>query len=400
MTFAPVTVLMANLLDLGRSQQCDQLAQEAAERRAAADWTASAALELACAWLLAGDLLQADLAYLEADQLDPSLSLVPDVWGLWPVPEFTTAVSGERETALALAERFRSWRHPDPQSLWQALLPRIKANWRQACEPELADPLLILGRAMASPDAPPLDPPLEQELAGLVADVDIAAEPAASNRYWQLVASIRPHWDLARIRAADLALARGELELSAHWLSDPPAEALANPWFHDVVARHAVVRGAVDAALDAWQEAIHAATALGDQTAMAQIFEQRLREARRGPGVLQVRSLVNRGELEAAQSLLERLLADDPQWQPLLSLREQLRSAAQSESSLSPEAASQSGTFEQLLDRAANRLAQLGLAVEKPGIDLSTVPVHDALLAELDALSRRFSDYEARFALA
>lgn len=390
---APMAAPTANLLHLGRSGQSDHLAQQAAERRTSPGWTATTALELACAWLLAGDPAQADLAYVEADLLDPALALVPDLWGLWPAPP--AQASSEREAALALAKRFRSWRHPDPQALWHALLPQLKADWHQALEAELGDPLLILGRATGSPAAPPLDPPLEPELAQLVADAEIAAEPAASNRYWQLVATMRPHWDLARIRAADLALARGELGLSGRWLSDPPPAALANPWFHDVAARHAAARGAVDTALDAWAEAINAATALGDQAGVVEIFEQRRREARRGPGVLQVRSLANRGETAAAQALLERLLADDPQWQPLRSLREQLQASR----TPAPQPQSPEG-FQQLLEHASSSLAQLGLAVEEPAVDLSPVPAPEAALVELNDFSRRLSEYEARFALA
>ena len=77
----------ADLLELGRRGRIAELAQQAEQARAAAGWDGAAALELAAAWLLAGDRRQADLAVLEADQLAPYLALVPDTWGLWPAPE-------------------------------------------------------------------------------------------------------------------------------------------------------------------------------------------------------------------------------------------------------------------------------------------------------------------------
>ncbi|WP_094511903.1 hypothetical protein [Synechococcus sp. MW101C3] len=385
---------MADLLELGRRGHHTELAQHAAAARSSAAWSAAAALELACAWLLAGDLRQADLAVLEADQCDPSLGLVPDVWGLWPAPP--AQEGAERQQALAWAERCRAWRRPDPQALWQQLLPRLQAHWKLALEPDPGDLLLILSRTSEAASAP-LDPPLQPELARLVGDAEIAAEPAASNRYWQLLASLWPQWALARIRAADLALARGELEASGRWLQEPSPAAQANPWFHDVVARHAVQRGAVDAALDAWAEAIRMAQADASTTGLAELFEQRRREARRGPGVLQVRSLANRGEPQAAGALLERLLADDPQWQPLRSLKEQLRAGLPSGAVAGP-ADPPDGMAEgrdagpDWLDRATARLKALGVA---------TPPLPpQAPDADIDAITRRLSDYEARFALA
>ena len=388
----------ADLLELGRRGRIAELAQQAEQARAAAGWDGAAALELAAAWLLAGDRRQADLAVLEADQLAPYLALVPDPWGLWPAPEPPAPAD---PALLALAERLRSWRQPDSQALWRQLLPQLQADWRAVLEPPLLDVLLILGRASALPGAPPLQPPLGDALVGLVSDAEIAAEPAASNRFWQLLATIRPHWALARIRAADLALARGELEASGRWLVDPPAEALSNPWFFDVAARQAVAAGDVAAALDAWAEAIRIAQA-DPSSAPAEIFEQRCREARRGAGVLQVRSLTNRGEQAAALALLERLLVDDPQWQPLRSLREQIGQAGQigqSQQAPAPAPAAQATAtgFEALLERATARLQALGGSLPQPVADTASSA---ALAAELSSLERRLSDYEARFALA
>ena len=352
----------------GAAAKSLELARQAEQARAAPGWDAAAALELASAWLLAGDPRQADLALLEAHQLAPALALVPDPWGLWPAPADAAPAD---PTLLALADRLRSWRQPECQGPWQQLLPQLQADWRSALEPPLLDALLILGRASALPGAPLLQPPLEDALVGLVSDAEIAAEPAASNRFWQLLATIRPHWALARIRAADLALARGELEASGRWLADPPAEALSSPWFHDVAARQAVARGDVAAALDAWAEAIRVAQADASTASLAEIFAQRCREARRGPGVLQVRSLANRGEPAAALALLERLLVDDPQWQPLRSLREQLQQPQPQPGpatvhAASPQAPPAAAGFEALLEQAAARLQALGGSLPQP----------------------------------
>ena len=388
-----------DLLELGRRGRRQELSEAAQVARRDGGWTALAALELATAWLLAGELRLADLALLEADQLDPGLGLVPDVWGLWPVdPGDQAGRQGERAEALALAERFRAWRHADAQALWQELRPQLRQDWRLALEPAVGDPLRLLMRLSGQPGAPSLDPPLESELVQLVSDPEIASDPAASNRYWQLLAGLRPDWGLARLRAADLALARGELEASGRWLADPPDELLANPWFHDVAARQAVAHGEVSAALDGWAEAIRTARTDAATTSLVELFEQRQREARRGPGVLQVRSLANRGEQPAALALLERLLADDPQWQPLRSLREQLQPSA---AAPAPDMSSASA-FDGLLDRAAVRLQSLGHplppATEQPNPSDALDPA--GLAEELDALERRLSDYEARFALA
>jgi len=404
----------SELRELGRRGHHEELERLAQQERFPGRWNAVRALELALAWLLAGDHRQADLALLEADRADPSLRLVPDVWGLWPASDAAPpAITAERRHALELAELFQHWRRPDAQALWQQVLPQIQANWRNALEAPLGDALLILGRASAAPGAPPLVPPLESALVQLVADAEIAAEPAASNRFWQLLATLRPSWDLARIRAADLALARGEIETSARWLSDPPEAALSNPWFHDVAARQAVARSDVAASLQAWAEAIRTAQAQQDTAALATIFEQRAREARRGPGVLQVRSLANRGNHGEALALLELLQAEDPQWQPFRSLREQLQASgppagqAQPEDVASlpaagppsnPSPPSESGSFTTLLERASARLSAMGMAVPSPTPELESDP--RVLTKELLELELRLSDYEARFALA
>jgi hypothetical protein len=73
------------------------------------------------AWWLAGDGHRADLAVLEADDLDPSLGLVPDPWGLWPMAgdaKVPTPLE-QRVDAAAPVARIRRWRW-----LESAALPR------------------------------------------------------------------------------------------------------------------------------------------------------------------------------------------------------------------------------------------------------------------------------------
>ena len=400
---------MADLIALGRSGDHQALHRSADTLRRDGRWTVLTALELACAWTLAGDLDQADHLVLEADALDPSLALVPDVWGLWPPPPpAPEADPTDRQAAAALAVRYRAWRTPDVQGLWRELRPRLQADWRLVLEPPLLDQLLVLGRATVHPADPLLEPSLEAVAAALVADAEIAAEPGASHRFWQLMARLRPRWALATIRAADLALSRGELDGCARLLDQPPDDARTNPWFHDVSARYAVQIGAVDQALQAWEEAIRLTEADPTGSSLADLFDQRRREARRGPGVLQVRSLANRGDMAAANHLLERLLEDDPQWQPLRSLRDQLKpptphtpaavlSIAETPS-LDGEGAA-ADAIAQLLDRAEAYLAQRGLPI--PPAQLPAVTADPSAHEQhLDAWSRQLSEFEARYALA
>jgi hypothetical protein len=172
-----------------------------------------------------------------------------------------------------------------------------------------------------------------------------------------------------------------------------------------------VARGEIAAALDAWADAIHTTQAQSDSASLAEIFEQRRREARRGPGVLQVRSLANRSELPAALVLLERLLADDPQWQPLRSLREQLQTSPapvppvdmapvdMAPVDMAPAATSQPAGIDALLEAAMARLRALGAPMPEQASTVAWSGDLDAVAEHLSQLERRFSDYEARFAL-
>ena len=115
----------------------------------------------------------------------------------------------------------------------------------------------------------------------------------------------------------------------------------------------------------------------------------------------------NRGS-DLASALLERLLVDDPQWQPLRSLREQIGQAGQIGQSQqapspapapapAPSAQPTATGFEALLERATARLQGLGGSLPQPVADTASSA---DLAAELSSLERRLSDYEARFALA
>lgn len=399
-------------LELARMGRPDALLRSECEARGRDDWSAALALEHALAWLLAGDPTRADDLVLEADRLEPSFALIPDPWGLWPAPPLTAGREAEASQARDRLRQLLSWRQATPQRLWGFVWPQLQADWVAALTPErCADALLLLGHASGTAGPNALDPPLEVSLNQLVDDAAIAAHPAAACRFWQLVALIRPSWDLARIRAADLSLARGDLEACARFLAEPPAEALSNPWLHDVTARLALEQGAVATALDAWSEAIRCAESVEATRDLGEVFERRRLDARRGPAVLEVRRLASLGEQLAARLLLDRLLGEDPDWPPLLTLAGEQAATpatiAAAPSDKPPPSGSES--FAQLLDRAAARLRALGLPLapdDDRSADSITAPAPGTPIGlseaadELAAFSRRLSDYEARFALA
>jgi hypothetical protein len=94
--------------------------------------------------------------------------------------------------------------------------------------------------------------------------------------------------------------------------------------------------------------------------------------------------------------LLERLLADDPQWQPLRSLREQLQA---SPAAVPPAAMTPAAGIDALLEAAMARLRALGAPMPEPASTVAWSGDLDAVAEHLSHLERRFSDYEARFAL-
>jgi hypothetical protein len=75
--------------------------------------------------------------------------------------------------------------------------------------------------------------------------------------------------------------------------------------------------------------------------------------------VLQARSLLNRGEPHRAISLLETLLDQDPQWQPLRSLLEQARQNGGSAGSAAITPSGPVGARSNDLERLEARLQQL-----------------------------------------
>ncbi|MBW4532201.1 MAG: hypothetical protein KME02_16080 [Aphanothece saxicola GSE-SYN-MK-01-06B] len=353
-----------------------------ARLRSSPHWDAPLALEVSQSWMLAGQAHQADLAFLEADALDPSLALVPDVWGLWPAP------AGEQPADIgALAARLRRWRHLDPVALDASWRQRAQADWTYALTSSGLEELVLLIR-----HGPDLESPIEPFLAELVGEELIAASPRQALQFWGLLTDLRPDWIHARLKAADLALTCAEAERCAGWIATASPDVRGNPWYWDIAARAALEVGAITTALDHWGQALAEAP-----PELAEVFRQRRREARRGPGLLQARALLERGESGAALALLQRLVADDPQWQPLRALLQQAETAAGAGGG--PEAVADHGPrrFGQLLERAAVRI---GLTLPPAAPD-SQAPVADPVAARqrLEAFARTLSEAEARFAL-
>lgn len=300
-------------------------------------WDANAALRIAHLWLVAGLPGRGDDLVLEADQLLPQSGVVPDWWGLWP------ATAGEPP---ALAQCYMQLRHLPGQEAWRAWLQAVQEDWRQIDAPEqrLLMGLVINGRAQL-PGA--LEPALER----LVGEEAIRLEPALAWRFFSALSERLPEWGYGRLKAADLSLERGALEHCRQQLQAATEEQWKLAWLHDVQARLTLAEGDVAGALAAWQQAM----ARCDQAEVLEIFRQRAREARRGPGVLHARSLLNRGDTAAAVALLEQLLEQDPQWQPLRSLLEQTRQPSTGQAPVAPgsELERLEARLRQLADRAA-----------------------------------------------
>ncbi len=352
-----------------------------ASLRSSPHWDAPLALEVSLAWVLAGQPHQSDLAFLEADAIAPSLALVPDVWGLWPAP------AGDQPAEIsALAARIRHWRHLDPTALDAAWRQRAQADWTYALTSPGREELILLLRHEAA-----LPSPIEPFLAELVGEEQIAASPAEALPFWGLLTDLRPDWVHARLKAADLALALGEQQRCATWITTATSDVKRNPWYSDIAARAALDSGAVAVALDHWGQALAEAP-----PELAEVFRQRRREARRGPGLLQARSLLERGDAMAALALLQRLVADDPQWQPLRALLQQAETAAvahRGEAVAAPAAQ----RFGQFLERAAGRIG-FALPPATPAPEGVTQDPQ-ALRQQLSAFSRGLTEAEARFAL-
>ncbi len=386
------------LLWLGRYALSDQLQAEATRLRSSPHWSASLALGLSLAWLLAGDGLAADRAFLEADRLAPAAALVPDPWGLWTAegPEGSEGAALLGGMAPELVGSFHRWRWLEPLALQAHWQQQASQDWSWALTPEGLDGLALLVRHREA-----LDQPLQPFLAQLVPEALIEAEPAQALVFWGFLSDLWPDWSFARLKAAELALARGDHGQAGFWLQQAPEPDQQNPWLWDLQARQALAVDQVALALDHWGEAVRRASASGDGEAeeLAELFRQRRREARRGPGLLQARSLLNRGQATEARALLEQLLEQDPQWQPLRSLLDQALQTQQGVSgSLDPAtaAASQLDRFTALIERSALRH---GLPLPDP--HPASEPLEpEAALLQLEAFSRSLAEAEARFALA
>ena len=360
-----------------------------AHLRGSTHWGALLALEVSLAWLLAGEGHRADLAVLEADDLDPSLALVPDPWGLWPAPGKPQAPTPQeqRADAVALAARIRHWRWLEPTALAETWRQRAQADWTLAlASPGLEELILLLRHG------PALDPPIEPFLAELVGEAPIAASPIQAFQFWALLTEIRPDWPHARLKAADLALGQGDRQRCDSWIASASPDTRRSPWYWDIAARSALEAGAIITALDHWGQALAEAP-----PELAEMFRQRRREARRGPGLLQVRSLLNRGDVTPALALLQRLVADDPQWQPLRTLLQQAESSAAAAGGTVAVAGQPPQRFGRLLEQAA---ARIGLTLPPIASDpQGRVPDPEAARQRLEAFSSSLSDAEARFAL-
>ena len=340
-----------------------------ARERAGGQWDGAQALRCAHLWLGAGWPGLGDDLVLEASDLAPQAGLIPDWWGLWPVaPEEgadADAALDPRAQALLvetrqLGQSYLLWRHLPPLEVWTLWLQRMQGDHSRIDEPAMR---LLLGLVIAGRKwlPGPLEPPLEK-LLGEEEDLS-ALQPALAWRFFDPLCERLPQWNYARLKAADLSLQRGELGRCRQHLDGASDEQWQLAWLHDIAARRALAEGDVQGALAGWQRAI-ALCQIGDgpqesQAEVVEIFRQRAREARRGPGVLQARSLLNRGEPQAAINLLETLLDQDPQWQPLRSLLEQARPGGGSAGSTAMTPSGPGSASSNELERLEARLEQL-----------------------------------------
>jgi hypothetical protein len=388
----------AELRWLGRFGRVEVLRQRATILRAAPAWKARWALQLAVALRLAGDPLAADGLILEADRLEPSLALLPDPWGLWPAPA-AAGVAGEKAPeatrARELLQQLGAWRWLEAGALEQSWIERARSTWQQGLDDEALDQLaLVLHRNQAGGEA------FQQQLIQLVGDAEMTAHPEAAAAFWGLVADAQPEWAYAVLKAADLALQRGQLQRCAAWLHQPAGALAANPWCHDLSARLALADDRIGDALQHWGEAIARCSEAGEagHPELIEIFRQRRREARRGPAVLHARSLLDRGHTAQARELLLQLVEQDPQWQPLRTLLAQTERTAGAAATAGPTNPAEPETrlshFQAFLERIA---AQRQLAL--PALPSAPASSLDTLQQGLDAFAASLADAEGRLAL-
>ncbi len=365
----------ASLIWLGRYGRRSTLVSESERITRHPYWGPLLALQLAWALRLCGHAIAADNWILVAHRLDPALGLIPDPWGLWS----DEAASGssplaaeEQQRARDLVKLLRDLRWQQP-SFPLTPLPDWRGGWQ---DPQLDGFGLLLASTSSEHKQA-----LQQALMAAVGEQEIAADPAAALRWWSFVAEAWPEWGYPRLKAADLALANGDLRSCGHWLANPSADLEASPWFFDLAARLALASGDLAVAMENWGLAM-AKSVEGDSSGLelAEVFRQRRRDARRIQGPNCVRALRRSGETAAAVELLALLIQQDPQWEPFRSLeREQgTGAAAASRSGAGPAIAprpaetSQAGlgidSFSAFLERSA---AQTGLSLPSAGQGLS-----------------------------
>lgn len=369
----------------------DALERLRGDQVASGSWSAASALQMAHLWLVAGQQGRGDDLVLEAHELAPQAGLIPDWWGLWPQPTEQSAQQLAQDAPLRqLAASYVQLRHLPPLASWQAWLLEVQNERRRIDEPALR---LLLGLVVSGRKALPgaLEPALEQ----LVGEELVAAEPALAWRFFDPLCERLPQWGYGRLKAADLSLQRGQLERCRQHLQAASDAQWQLAWLHDIAARLALAEGEVKTALAAWQRAIERCQASEpnqeQQAQVVEIFRQRAREARRGPGVLQARSLLNRGQQAEAIALLELLLQQDPQWQPLRSLLEQARPTRAISSAAATTIAGRPNADHSDLARLEQRIRLLAERAELAWPPAPLPPERDAIAAEqmvLEALAR------------
>ncbi len=383
---------------LGRFGQVEALRQRAVALRGSPAWNARWALELAVGLRLAGDPREADALILDADRLEPAQGLLPDPWGLWPPPASCAEVKAEDRLAAVLVRHLQAWRWLDAPALELSWLERASGAWEGGLDDAALDQLALLLHHGDAPNAA-----FRQSLIRLVGEAEMAAHPAAASAFWGFVADADPSWDYAVIKAAELALQRGQHQRSAAWLREPAGALAANPWCHDLAARLALAEARIGDALGHWSEAIArcAEAGDGDQQALLEIFRQRRREARRGPGVLQARSLIDRGDSAQARELLLQLVEQDPQWQPLRALLAQVEQSAGAATATSPPAGgTRTGEPEAGLNHFQAFLERIADQRQLPLTALASIPASlDDQRQRLEAFSASLAEAEGRLAL-
>jgi len=386
---------------LGRFGRDEALLQRAKILRVAPAWNARWALELAMALRLAGDPQAADALILEADRLEPSLALLPDPWGLWPAPAAAPEDKADALVARGLLQQLRAWRWLDAGTLEQGWIEQASGTWPQGLDETDLDQLaLVLHQGEGRAEA------FRQKLIQLVGEAEMAAHPGSAAAFWGFVADAVPDWDYALLKAADLALQRGQHQRCAAWLHEPSGALAANPWCHDLAARLALVEERISDALAHWGEAIVRCSALTDsgQPQLVEVFRQRRREARRGPGVLQARALIDRGATTQARALLVELVEQDPQWQPLRTLLAQVDQAPTPTHTPTPEqspAATTAAGYEAALAQFSGFLERIATQRRLPLQAVADSPASslDTQQQRLEAFAANLGEAEGRLAL-